>query len=73
MTIHVLGDPVLREKAVPIEEINDEIRALAREMLVFMKETDGIGLAAPQIGLSRRIFVLRADDAEPGSDDFAIH
>jgi peptide deformylase len=62
MTIHVLGDPVLREKAVPIEEINDEIRALAREMLVFMKETDGIGLAAPQIGLSRRIFVLRADD-----------
>ncbi len=62
MTVRILGDPVLREKAAPIEDINDDIRNLAREMLVVMKETDGIGLAGPQIGISRRIFVVRADD-----------
>lgn len=62
MTVRILGDPVLREKAAQIEDINDEIRDLAREMLIVMKETDGIGLAGPQIGISRRIFVVRADD-----------
>jgi len=62
MKIFTLGEPVLREKAVPIEEINDEIRELAREMLVLMKKTDGIGLAGPQIGLNKRIFVVCADD-----------
>lgn len=62
MTVRTLGDPILREKATPIEEINDEIRDLAREMLIVMKETDGIGLAGPQIGVNRRIFVVRADD-----------
>lgn len=62
MTVRILGDPILREKAAQIEDINDDIRDLAREMLVVMKETDGIGLAGPQIGISRRIFVVRADD-----------
>lgn len=62
MKVRTLGDPVLREKAQPIEEINDEIRALAQKMLVVMKETDGIGLAGPQVGISQRIFVVRADD-----------
>lgn len=62
MTVRIMGDLVLREKAAPIEDINDNIRALAQEMLVVMKETDGIGLAGPQIGISRRIFVVRADD-----------
>ena len=62
MSIRILGDEVLREKALPIEEINDEIRELAREMLVVMKDTDGIGLAGPQVGVSKRIFVVNADD-----------
>lgn len=62
MKVRILGDPVLREKSQPIVEITDEIRELAETMLVVMKETDGVGLAGPQVGISKRIFVVCADD-----------
>ena len=57
-----LGDEVLRIKAEPVAEVTDEIRELIREMFVTMKVEDGIGLAAPQIGKSIRLFVVQADD-----------
>lgn len=47
---------------MPVEEINEEIRALVDEMFDTMVKSDGIGLAAPQIGKSIRLFVVRADD-----------
>ncbi|HHU36232.1 MAG TPA: peptide deformylase [Treponema sp.] len=62
MNVRILGDPVLREISQPILEITDEIRELAKRMLVVMKETDGVGLAGPQVGISKRIFVVCADD-----------
>ena len=62
MTVVRLGNDILRQKALPVEEITDEIRELAREMLVTMEESDGVGLAAPQIGKSIRMFVVKADD-----------
>ena len=52
------GNPVLRQVAEPITEINDEIRDLAEEMVDTMYEENGIGLAAPQVGRSLRIFVI---------------
>ena len=57
-----LGEEVLRKKAEPVTEINDEIRALVEDMFETMIEKDGVGLAAPQIGKSLRLFVVIADD-----------
>lgn len=57
-----LGEDILRRKAQPVPEVNDEIRQLAEDMFETMIEKDGVGLAAPQIGKSLRMFVLIADD-----------
>ncbi len=62
LDITKLGEEVLRQVAVPVEEVNDEIRALAEDMFETMIEANGVGLAAPQIGKSIRMFVLIADD-----------
>lgn len=62
MKVVYLGDDILRRKAEPVAEINDEIRDLIREMFVTMEQEDGVGLAAPQIGRGIRLFVVKADD-----------
>lgn len=64
MKIYKLGEEVLRKKCVPVEpeEINDEMRNLFSEMFDTMVEAEGVGLAAPQIGISKRFFVVEADD-----------
>lgn len=51
------GEPVLRKKGEPVEEVNDEIRELVTNMLETMHAEDGIGLAAPQVFKSLRLFV----------------
>ncbi len=62
MEVMTLGEDVLRQKAQPVSEIDDRIRELVREMFVTMSEKDGVGLAAPQVGVSIRLFVIKADD-----------
>ena len=62
LDITKLGEEVLRQVAVPVEEVNDEIRQLAEDMFETMISANGVGLAAPQIGKSIRMFVLIADD-----------
>ena len=56
--IHIYGDPVLRKTAEPIEDITPEIRELAQDMGETMFEAPGVGLAAPQVGVSLRLFVI---------------
>jgi peptide deformylase len=56
--IRIYGDPVLREKAAPIAEIDDGVREIARDMLETLADVDGVGLAAPQVGVARRIIVV---------------
>lgn len=51
-------NPVLREKSLPVGEITPEIRTLAANMLETMYENDGIGLAAPQVGVLLRLIVI---------------
>lgn len=62
------GDPVLRRQAAPVAAITPEIRTLAERMIVTMDENDGIGLAAPQVGISLCLIVLNipVPDAEEG-------
>ena len=61
------GDPILRRKADPITEITDDIKRLVEEMIQTMDAADGIGLAAPQVHHSIRLFILRTPI--PGPDD----
>jgi len=65
LRIYHYPEPVLAEKSVPIAEITDEIRALAHDMAETMYAAPGVGLAAPQVGVSQRLIVLdcsRADE-----------
>ena len=62
LDITKLGEDILRQKAQPVEEVNDEIRQLAEDMFETMLAADGVGLACPQVGKSLRMFVLIADD-----------
>lgn len=61
MDIRTFGDPVLRGKAEPVQVIDDEIRSICQLMVEVMLRENGIGLAAPQIGIPKRIFVLDVD------------
>ncbi len=65
MDIVTLGNEILRQKADPIEEINDEIVQLANDMIVRLDPKEGIGLAGPQIGVMKRIFIVHIEGDEP--------
>ncbi len=52
------GDPVLEHPAAPVKEFDDELRTLVEDMFESMYAAKGIGLAAPQIGIARRIAVI---------------
>ncbi len=57
-TILTYPDPVLKKKAVPVTIINDATRELVRDMAETMYDAQGVGLAAPQIGVSQRVIVI---------------
>ena len=65
LEVKLYGDNVLRERALPIEKITDAERQLAQDMLETMYAYRGVGLAAPQVGISKRIIVV---DVEPDDD-----
>lgn len=60
-------DPVLKKKAAEVVEFGKPLRDLAARMLEIMRSEEGVGLAAPQVGLSIRLFVCNAS-GEPGDD-----
>ena len=62
--IVVYGEPVLRAKGKQIEQIDDDIRALAEDMLETMYEANGVGLAAQQVGRALQLTVIDVSDAE---------
>jgi len=62
--IKILGDPVLREPAEVVAELDDEVRVLVREMFETMYHAEGIGLAAPQVGVSQRVLVVDLGEAD---------
>ncbi len=55
--IVIYGDPVLREKAEPVKELDRETKNLVADMIAILQEANGLGLAAPQVGVSKRIFI----------------
>jgi peptide deformylase len=64
MPIRILGDPVLRQPAKPVTSFDRRLRTLTADMVETMYDAPGVGLAAPQVGISLRVFVF--DDGETG-------
>jgi len=65
--IVLMGDPVLRQETEEVDAFDDDLRELVDDMWQTMYHADGIGLAAPQIGVSRRVTVIdlrREDEPE---------
>jgi len=64
MKIITLGDELLRQKAEKIEKIDEETLNIANQMLEILKSDKGVGLAGPQIGFMKRIFVVHVEGDE---------
>ena len=60
--IRLFGDPVLRTPAAPVQTFDKELRTLVADLTDTMMDAPGVGLAAPQIGVSLRIFTYWVDD-----------
>ncbi len=69
LTVRTYGDPILRRRAEPVGEVTPEIRAILRDMIDTMYREVGVGLAAPQVGISLRLMVV---DDEKGRGPRAL-
>ncbi len=76
LSIHTYPDPVLTKVAEEVTEFNQELKDLCLDMLYTMYNAPGIGLAAPQIGISKRIFVIDVDynreETSEGSGEYNL-
>jgi peptide deformylase len=66
LPLRILGDPILRRKADAVPEVTPEIREFIEAMFATMYFEEGVGLAAPQVGRSLRIFVVDVEPEEEG-------
>jgi peptide deformylase len=64
LNVRILGDPILRQRANEVAEISEATRELIRDMFETMYAEEGVGLAAPQVGIGERIIVV-----DPQQDD----
>ena len=67
LPLHLLGSPVLRQRSAEIGAVDDEVRRLVEDMFETMDAAKGVGLAANQVGIARRVAVVDAD-----GDRFAL-
>ncbi len=65
LDIYTIGADVLRNQAAAIDKFDDELAAFVEKMFVTMKQGKGVGLAAPQVGVSQRLFVIQIDGDKP--------
>lgn len=64
LKIRKYGDKVLRETSTPVEKIDGEILKILDDMVDTMKDAQGVGLAAPQVGINKNMFVLDIGDGK---------
>ena len=67
-----IPDPILRQKSVPVERIDDDLRALLDDMLLTMRAAPGIGLAGVQVGVPRRIVTIDISKDEDKQNPFFL-
>jgi len=65
LNIVKMGDDILRKTCRPVEKITPRIQTLLDDMLETMRAADGCGLAAPQVGILRRIAVVEVEEGKP--------
>ena len=70
--ILIWPDPVLKKKALPVTRVDDSIRTLVKDMFETMYDADGVGLAAPQVGVLHRVIVLDTRPRQPDSRPIAM-
>jgi peptide deformylase len=70
--IRIIGDEVLRQVATEIDQFDEKLVRLGEEMINLMHDSDGIGLAAPQVGISKRILVTDISPMEDGHEAMAF-
>lgn len=63
-TIRLIGDPVLKQPAAEVTDIDAKLARLAEDMLATMYDAPGLGLAAPQVGVQKRLFVYDLQDEQ---------
>ena len=63
--MHLLGSPVLRQRAAPVAGVDDEVRALIDDLFDTMHAAKGVGLAANQVGVARRVAVVDVGEDHP--------
>ena len=73
MELTYYPDPILRQKAKPVEEIDDEVMARVREMFDLMYEKRGVGLAAPQVSWSVRLCVINPTPDQRANETVCIN
>jgi peptide deformylase len=61
-SLHLLGSPVLRQRSAEVETVDDEVRRLVDDMFETMDTARGVGLAANQVGVARRVAVVDAEE-----------
>ena len=66
--IRLEGDPILYKQARPVEKMTERMKTLVDDMLDTMYDGEGIGLAAPQVGILRRIFVIDTSEEDEEKD-----
>jgi peptide deformylase len=70
LDIKIYPDKILRQKTRPVEKIDKRVQGLVYDMMETMRQAEGVGLAAPQIGISKRIIV--AEDAGTNRSTIAL-
>jgi peptide deformylase len=70
--ILIWPDPILKKKASPVARVDEDVRALVKDMFDTMYAADGVGLAAPQIGLLKRVIVVDTRPRQPESRPIAM-
>jgi peptide deformylase len=70
--IVIWPDPVLKKKAASVAQVTDATRTLIRDMFETMYAADGVGLAAPQVGVLQRVIVLDTTPRQPESKPIAM-
>ncbi|HZY66735.1 MAG: peptide deformylase [Actinomycetota bacterium] len=64
LEVRTFGDPVLKSRATPVDKFDESLERLAEDMLETMREHEGVGLAANQVGRLKRILVAALEDEE---------
>jgi len=70
--VRIVGDKVLRKVAEPVSRITPDLSKLISDMFETMKESNGIGLAAPQVGVSKRVIVISVPMEDEGVHKAAL-